>query len=52
VTGDDGSARVVVPGRVRKTAAGGWARGNAVYGHGKEWVEGQDPASRKGATMG
>jgi len=52
VTGDDGRARVVVPGRVRKTAAGGWARGNAVYGHGKEWVEGQDPASRKGATMG
>jgi membrane protein len=52
VSGGDGSARVVVPARVRKTAAGGWARGNAVYGHGKEWVEGQDPASRKGATMG
>jgi hypothetical protein len=40
------------PGRVKRTAAGGWARGNAAYDRSKDSVEGQDPASRKGATVG
>jgi len=46
-----------VPGLPTKGApsrayASAYARGNAVYGHGRLWIENQDPASRKGATIG
>jgi len=52
VTDGDANTPTHVRGRVKKSAASGWARGNAAYGHGVNWVQGQDPASRKGATVG
>src|SRR4051794_18270845 len=29
-----------------------YGRGTAAYDHGRLWIENQDPASRKGATIG
>jgi membrane protein len=49
---DQGGQR---PGRFRSATAKGVAvydRGTAVYGRGKGWVDAQDPATRKGATIG
>jgi uncharacterized BrkB/YihY/UPF0761 family membrane protein len=40
------------PGRVVRTATSAWDRGNAAYDRGKDWVDRQDEASRKGATIG
>src|SRR5215467_7735633 len=43
------------PGRLRSATAKGVAvydRGTAVYERGKGWVDAQDPATRKGATIG
>jgi membrane protein len=43
------------PGRLRSATAKGVAvydRGTAVYERGKDWVDAQDPATRKGATIG
>jgi membrane protein len=49
---DEGGQR---PGRLRSATAKGVAaydRGTAVYERGKGWVDAQDPATRKGATIG
>jgi membrane protein len=49
---DQGGQR---PGRLRSATAKGVAvydRGTAVYERGKGWVDAQDPATRKGATIG
>jgi membrane protein len=35
----------------RRPGAALWKRGNAVLDHGREWVESQDPVSRKGAAI-
>jgi membrane protein len=43
------------PGRLKSATAKGVAvydRGNAAYERGKGWVDAQDPATRKGATIG
>jgi membrane protein len=43
------------PGRLKSATAKGVAvyeRGTAVYDRGKGWVDAQDPATRKGATIG
>jgi membrane protein len=39
-------------GRARRAYAAGVTRGTAAYGRGREWVDGRDPASRAGATIG
>jgi len=39
-------------GRVVRKAASAWDRGNAIYGRGVDWVDRQEPSSRKGATIG
>src|SRR6266496_248327 len=38
--------------RLKNRAEGAWAWGIAVADRGTEWIERQDPASRKGATVG
>jgi membrane protein len=40
------------PGRVRRTAVATYDRGTSVYVKGRAWVESQDDATRKGATIG
>jgi membrane protein len=49
---DQGGQR---PGRLRSATAKGaavYGRGNAAYERGKNWVDAQDPSTRKGATIG
>ena len=38
--------------RPRRAYSYGYSRGSAIYDRGQLWVENQDPASRKGATIG
>jgi membrane protein len=38
--------------RTRHAYESTWGRGTAVYERGRLWIENQDPASRKGATIG
>jgi hypothetical protein len=38
--------------RPRRLYESAYGRGTAVYDHGRLWIENQDPASRKGATIG
>lgn len=38
--------------RTRRAYTSAWTRGTAVYDRGQLWIENQDPASRKGATIG
>src|SRR5579871_2977397 len=38
--------------RPRRLYDSAYGKGTAVYGHGRLWIENQDPASRKGATVG
>jgi membrane protein len=38
--------------RPRRLYDSAYGRGTAVYDHGRLWIENQDPASRKGATIG
>ena len=40
------------PSRARRVYRSASTRGEAVYGRGALWIENQDPASRKGATIG
>jgi len=40
------------PSRSRRVYASTWTRGTTAYGRGQLWIENQDPASRKGATIG
>ena len=39
-------------GAPHRAYASAYARGNAVYDRGRLWIDNQDPASRKGATIG
>jgi uncharacterized BrkB/YihY/UPF0761 family membrane protein len=38
--------------RLKRAGAGAWAKGNAVAEGCRDWIERQDPATRRGATIG
>jgi membrane protein len=40
------------PSRPKRVYTSAYARGNAIYDHGRLWIENQPPSSRKGATIG